>query len=388
MADEQGLKKSMTLKDLVLFGILSILASGGFNLLGHAVVQAGPAWPLTLTAAAAVFLGAAKTYAVAFEAHPSNTAESDLVQEQFGDIASAITAIGILIFNIVSISTILVFCSHIILPSASWVSQIALTISMIAAMSGFALQGIDLNKSVLNGFSQILILILATTSVLGFGGLAVNGYPSVFRVKGGSMASSFFYFFFIIAGFDALMKFADETREPSDIPKSFYISNLISIFLLFGVVLAYISWVDIGALKSFDNPIGEIFQVFLGGYTRDIFIGFAVMFMILTTFVIFLVSTRYLYGLGEKYPALSALTSLNAAKVPDSAVYTTFGISSVVSIMNQTEKLLRLTDLGLGIQLVTVAAAATVAQAKAGAFPVIEGATTAALTAVLASVFS
>jgi hypothetical protein len=110
--------------------------------------------------------------------------------------------------------------------------------------------------------------------------------------------------------------------------------------------------------------------------------------MILTTFVVFLVSTRYLYGLGEKYPFLSALTSLNAAKVPDSAVYTTFGISSVVSIMNQTEKLLRLTDLGLGIQLVTVAAAATVAQAKAGAFPVIEGATTAALTAVLASVFS
>jgi hypothetical protein len=146
--------------------------------------------------------------------------------------------------------------------------------------------------------------------------------------------------------------------------------------------------VDIGALKSFDNPIGEIFQVFLGGYTRDIFIGFAVMFMILTTFVIFLVSTRYLYGLGEKYPALSALTSLNAAKVPDSAVYTTFGIASVVSIMNQTEKLLRLTDLGLGIQLLTVAAAATVAQAKTGAFPVIEGATTAALTAVLASVFS
>jgi len=35
-----------------------------------------------------------------------------------------------------------------------------------------------------------------------------------------------------------------------------------------------------------------------------------------------------------------------------------------------------------------VAAAATVAQAKTGALPLIEGATTAALTAVLASVFS
>ena len=378
----------MTLTDLVLFGILSILASGGFNLLGHAVVQAGDAWPLTLLAAVAVFLGASKTYAEAFHVHPSNTAESDLVQEQFGDIASAITAIGILIYNIFSISTILVFCSHIILPSASWISQIGLTISMIAAMSGFALQGIDINKSVLNGFSGLLILILSATSVLGFGGLALNGYPSVFRVKGGSLLSSFFYFFFIISGFDALMKFVEETREPSDIPKSFYISNLLSILLLLGVVLAYICWVDIGALKSFDNPIGEIFQVFFGGYSREIFIGFAILFMILTTFVVFLVSSRYLYGLGEKYPALAGLTSVNEAKVPDTAIYTTFGISSGVALLNHTEKLLRLTDLGLGIQLATVAAAATVAQVKAGAFPLIEGATTAALTAVLASVFS
>ena len=184
------------------------------------------------------------------------------------------------------------------------------------------------------------------------------------------------------------MKFVEETREPSDVPKSFYLSTMISIFLLFGVVLSYICWVDIGSLKSYDNPIGEIFQVFLGGYTREIFIGFAVLFMILTTFVVFLVSTRYLYGLGDKYPALEALTSVNEAKVPDMAIYTTFGISSAVALLNHTESLLRLTDLGLGIQLATVAAAATVSQFKAGEFPLVEGATTAALTAVLASVFS
>ena len=388
MSEAQGLKKSMTLNDLVLFGILSILASGGFNLLGHAVVQAGQAWPATLLAASAVFMGSAKTYVVAFQNFPSNTAESDLVQEEFGGIASAITAIGILIFNIVSISTILVFCSHIILPSASWISQIALTISMIAAMSGFALQGIDVNKSVLNGFSQLLILILAITSALGVGGLVLNGYPSVFRVKGGSLLSSFFYFFFIIAGFDALMKFVEETKEPSDIPKSFYLSNLISIILLIGVVLAYICWVDIGSLKSYDNPIGEVFQVFIGGYTREIFIGFAVMFMVIKSFVIFLVTTRYLYGLADEYPVLAPLKSVNAAKVPDTAIYTTFGISSAVAFLNHTESLLRLTDLGLGIQLLTVAGAATVSQIKAGAFPLVEGATTAALTAVLASVFT
>ena len=388
MADDSLLKKSMTLRDLVSFGVLSILGSGGFNLLGHAVVQAGPFWPATLASASAVFMGASLTYEEAFRTHPSNTSESDCVQTEFGPAASATTAIAILIFNIVSISTILVFCSHIMFPKGSWLGQIMVAIAAAALMAAFALQGIDVNKTVMNGVSASLVTVLALAGLLGIGGVALHGLPSAFRVKEGSLLSSFFYFFFILAGFDALIKFTEETKNPDDIPRSFYWSNGLAILLLLGAVVGYISWVDIKSLTTFDNPLGELFHVFLGGKTRDLFINVAVAFMGLTSFVVFLATTRYLYGLSDVYPSLSFLKSMNQAKVPDAAVYTTFGIASLAALLNHTEVLLRMSDAGLAIQLATVAAAATASQVKKGRIPLIEGATTAALVAVFASVFS
>ena len=388
MAAESHLKKAMSLRDLISLGVLSILGSGGFNLVGRAVVQAGPMWPATLAAASAVFMGSSLTYEEAFRTHPSNTSESDIVQTEFGSVASATTAMAILIFNIVSISTILVFCSHILLPKGSWAAQIMLTIAGIGLMAVFALQGIDVNKQVMNGVSASLIAILALAGLLGVGGLLTRGIPTVFRVKDGSLVSSFFYFFFILAGFDALIKFTKETKDPEDIPHSFYWSNIISILLLTGAIIGYITWVDLKSLSSFDNPLGELFHVFLGGNTRDIFINVAVSFMGLTTFVVFLATTRYLYGLSELYPRLAFLKSMNAAKVPDTAVYTTFGIASLAALLNHTEVLLRMSDVGLAVQLAAVAAAATVTQFKKGHLPLIEGATTVALSAVLGSVFS
>ena len=373
MAAESHLKKAMSLRDLISLGVLSILGSGGFNLVGRAVVQAGPMWPATLAAASAVFMGSSLTYEEAFRTHPSNTSESDIVQTEFGSVASATTAMAILIFNIVSISTILVFCSHILLPKGSWAAQIMLTIAGIGLM---------------NGVSVSLIAILALAGLLGVGGLLTRGIPTVFRVKDGSLVSSFFYFFFILAGFDALIKFTKETKDPEDIPHSFYWSNIISILLLTGAIIGYITWVDLKSLSSFDNPLGELFHVFLGGNTRDIFINVAVSFMGLTTFVVFLATTRYLYGLSELYPRLAFLKSMNAAKVPDTAVYTTFGIASLAALLNHTEVLLRMSDVGLAVQLAAVAAAATVSQFKKGHLPLIEGATTVALSAVLGSVFS
>lgn len=57
-----NLNKTLTLKDLVLFGVISIFGSGGFNLIGRAITQGGPQWPLALGGAAALFLGSSKTY--------------------------------------------------------------------------------------------------------------------------------------------------------------------------------------------------------------------------------------------------------------------------------------------------------------------------------------
>jgi hypothetical protein len=57
MTEETSLKKTLTLTDLIFFGIASIVGSGGFNLIGEAVMKGGDWWPAALAVAAAVLHG-------------------------------------------------------------------------------------------------------------------------------------------------------------------------------------------------------------------------------------------------------------------------------------------------------------------------------------------
>ena len=54
---KSGLNKVLTLKDLTLFGISSILWSGGFNLVGKGIQDGNHYFPLTLLLSGALFTG-------------------------------------------------------------------------------------------------------------------------------------------------------------------------------------------------------------------------------------------------------------------------------------------------------------------------------------------
>ena len=84
VTDRSALDKNLSLKDLVLFGVISIFGSGGFNLIGHALVNGGDYWPLALAGAGALFMGSSRTYEQAFNEFKKNTSESDFLEKTFG----------------------------------------------------------------------------------------------------------------------------------------------------------------------------------------------------------------------------------------------------------------------------------------------------------------
>ena len=106
---------------------------------------------------------------------------------------------------------------------------------------------------------------------------------------------------------------------------------------------------------------------------------FAVMYMIVTTFVTFLATTRYLFGLGDVYKGLDFMKVVTKAKVPINAVLLTLGTAAIGILINHTEYLVRAADFGLSVLLILVSAAATKSVASQGKIPWIEGTTTAAL---------
>ena len=179
MTEEPSLKKTLSLYDLVFFGIASILGSGGFNLVGEAVMKGGDAWPAALAIASAVFMGSAKTYEEAFNAFKTNTAESDFVKKIFGENASLITISAVMLWNILSISTILVVCSHMLFPEGTWIGQITFALMLLGLMGFFSLKGLDVNKETINAFSAVLVVVLGGVSFLGASGVMQKGIPSV-----------------------------------------------------------------------------------------------------------------------------------------------------------------------------------------------------------------
>ena len=381
---EEKLAKTLSLTDLVFFGIATILGSGGFNLIGEAVVHGGNWWPAALSISTLVFLGASRVYEEAFNTFKNNTAESDFVKKYLGTAASNGTVAAVLLWNILSIGTILVLCSHMLFPDGSWLGQVGFALFLLISMTLFSLKGLDVNKETVNLFSGALIAFLSVITGLGITGVAQKvGIAEVPSIPSTSFPMSILFFYFILAGFDALIKFTEETKDEKDIPKSFYISNIISSVLTLGMCLAFVSWVNIRKLTHYDNGLGDILQVFLGGNAKQWVMVGSVAYMIITTFVAYLATTRYIYGLAEQHSSLSMLRGLNENKVPTKTVALTTIASAATILINHIEKLVRLSSVSLSSMLILVSAAATKSMVEQGKLPLIEGLTTASFVGLM-----
>lgn len=396
------LKRSMTFTDLLSFGIASIMGSGGFNLIGQGVVSGGPWFPAALAIVTALFQGASKVYEEAFNAFKTNTSESDVVREQFGPFPEVGTALAILLFNVFSISTILVVAAKAVFPKGTWSGQVSTALAIVFGMSVFSLQGIDMNKEVVGFFSGAVTVLLVLASAIGLfegfgpGGTDVEVWPSSLN-KTPDFFQSILFFYFILAGFDILMKFVEESKDPKgDIPRSFYVSNATATLLTAGVAYAFVHSLTLKPYikASTQNVMGLIFESFLGPPAGTIIHWVSILLMIATAFVTFLGTTRYIYSIGEecskgKHKEIihegwgSWIKELNDAKVPVKTVYITLALVSLGLLINHTSKLVRLSDFFLTLVMFTVAAAVTRRQVLAGSVPLIEGATAAGFFALL-----
>jgi APA family basic amino acid/polyamine antiporter len=394
-----GLDRVLGLTDLVAFGVASIMGSGGFNLISEGIVNGGPWFPAAIGLISALFQGASKVYSEAYYAFKSNTAETDVVKAEFGASAASLTGLSILGFNIFSVSTILVFAAKNIFPKGQWHGQIGIAILILAAMSGLSLKGIELNKQVIGFFSACIVSLLAFASSIGLveglgpSGTPPDAYPAALS-KAPNFATSVFFFYFILSGFDDLMKFTEETKDPDrDIPRSFYISNAVSTLLTVGVAYAYVHVLTLqrkGQPLHTENAIGHIIESALGKPSAEIVYWLGIFLMLITAFVSFLAVTRYLYGLGDQKhegkvgQLLNWLQDLNTEKVPWRSVLMTFGLTAAGILMNHTSTLVRISDLFLTLVMVTVSAAVTSMKwKKDGVLPWIEGLTTAGFAALL-----
>jgi hypothetical protein len=342
-----GLEKTLTLPDLVLFGITSILGSGGFNLVGSAIKDGGHFFPLALLASGALFLGSANSYSYAREQFSKNISETLLIEKSFGTIGKNLSVISILTYNIFAIALILVFTSQILFPKANYVGQVGFSLLLLVIMSLAAFQRLEVNKEVIDGISIGIIFLLSFASVLGIGGLMTQEFEFPKIPAKVNLYESFLYFFFVLAGHDTLIKFTEESNDKKDIDKSMYISIIISIILVAGVSLAAIVWVHDFRRENVDDIVADIFQaVFHNGVSKIVTI-LAIVFMLSSNFLGFLGTIRYLYGIPEDYKGLEFLRIGGDGKVSNTSIILVTIASLFAILIHQKTSLVEIADIGL-----------------------------------------
>jgi hypothetical protein len=255
-------------------------------------------------------------------------------------------------------------------------------------MTAFSLKGIDINKNLINIFSYGIVVLLALASMIGlieFGQKTEPlKFPEAIRGLEFDFGKSLLYFFFIFAGFDVLMKFSEEAVNPDkDIPRSFYGSNALSVLLTAGVCFSFLVVFSKGKFSENENIIARIAESMMGKQAGEAVGLISIVLMVVTSFISFLATTRYMYGLGKEYPALESFTYLNENKVPWVPVLVTCIIAAAAILNNHVFTLVKLSDLTLTVTLVLVSAAAVRAKLISGKIPIIEGATAASLLSLL-----
>ena len=380
------LNRSLGFNDLMAFGVASIMGSGGFNLIGNGIVSGGAQFPLALGTVAALLQGSSLTYQEAYTEFKKNTSESDLIKREFGDLTASVSSICILLFNILSVSTILVLSSKVLFPSGSWSGQVSFALILLSIITSLSLKGIDANKDFVKTSGMMVISLLLFATMIG---VVEAGQKFPTELPKGiigtpDLKKSVLYFFFVLAGFEALIKFSEEASQPDkDIPRSFYASNALALLLTVGICFSFIVVSSTKGFSEKENIIAHIVESMLGPQAGIVTSLISVFLMIVTSFICFLVTTRYMFGLGKEIPALEALTELNSNKVPWKAVALTTTIASIAILVNHVYTLVKFSDIVLIVTLMLVGAAATKMQLGKGKYPIIEGVTTAGLAILL-----
>ena len=389
---ETNFKRVLGLPELLGIGITASMGSGGFNLISEGVKQGGPQFPAAIAIVAALFQGASKVYSEAYKAFKSNTSESDVVRNEFGSGAQGLTSIAISGFGILSISTILVFAAKTLFPAGKWYGQISVALLALSTMTAFAMKGIEANTRVIGVFSATIVALLTFASAIGLiegfgaGGTPSDAYPAEFASTI-SLPQSINYFYFVLAGFESLMKFTKETSQPdTNIPKSFYLTNAISTLLTIGVAYAYVHTLTLkksGGAAGHD-ALSLIIQTAVGKPAGSAVYWLSIFIMIITAFIAFLATSRYIHGMAEEM-GISWLQGLNAEKVPWKAVAACGGVAAAGILMNHTSTLVNISDTFLTVTLATVSAAVTAMRWRRGETPWVEGATTLGFLTILST---
>lgn len=368
--DDSGLRRSLSLIDVVALGLNGVIGTGIFFLPGLAAGLMGPASILTMGFAALLaflialcfaevgshFTGTGGAYLYALEVH------GDAVGFFIGWINCGITvAAWAALINGLADAV-----GHFVDPLAGGAPRAVFIVAVMLVLTVINLRGAKLGAQVANVFTAAKLIPLAAFIAIGLAFVDTSHFTPFAPEGYGNFFEATLLIFYAFVGFESLVVPAGEMKNPQRmVPLSLLIVlGLVTLVYLAVQVVATGTLAELAGNKA---PVAAASEAFLGD-VGGTFIAVGIIISVAgVNAASALVGPRRLFALAENGHLPKSLADTNERGVPAISVWLVFALSAVVALSGSFKDLALISVVGRFAQYISTAIAALRLQRRSSA---------------------
>lgn len=302
-----GLKRTLTLPYVVLYGLGVTVGAGIYVLVGEVINRSGQFAPVSFLIAGLVMLLPAAAFAELIGRMPYAAAEAHFVGTGFNSRKLfLLVGLAVALVGIISSAAI----AH---GSVEYISQLVdwpvTTLLVVVILSTGLISGFEIKSSI--AVAGLLTLIEVGGLMAIVAGSVWAGYDLQLQVVeavptslspslwNGIAAASLLAFFAFI-GFEDIDSIAEETVNPQKtMPRGIFITLILSVLIYVAVVLASLAAVPISEFANHKAPLAIVFAK-TTGFSPLVITLIAIIATVNGIIVQLIMSARVLYGLASR----------------------------------------------------------------------------------------
>ncbi len=357
MADKGELLRELGLVTVTLSGVGIILGAGVYALIGQAAGLSGNAVWLAFALAALLAAFTGLSYAELSSMFPRAGAEYEYISSAFNNrLAFVISWLIILSGALAAATVALGFAGYF--SSLTGTPLLPAAVGLLLVLTAILLYGVKETAYAAIVATVIEVAGLCMIIAIGIPRLGSVDYLEMPAGLYGLFAASALIFF-AYQGFEAMVKFSDETKKPEwTVPRALLLALAISTVLYILVAVCAVSVVPWQQIAASEAPFTEIVSGPLGGNAVMV-ISFIALFATANTALMSLyASSRILYGMGGSsyVPAVFAQVH-NEFRTPHIAILASSLLSLVFLFSGDIAFVASLTNFTLFVTFVVINAA-------------------------------
>jgi amino acid transporter len=372
--DKKGEKRgSLSLTDLILFGLGNVVGAGIFIIISKSIFYGGNFSLYALLTVAAISMIMGFCYIEIYGRYSSSITEYLAVKNTMGEGVGQITLYAIYMFALLSGVTIVTAMAkyackcdlvETIKKNMSWTTdshhstlETAFSIALLCIMAFINFMGIETSKVVANTISVVMLAVILGIIVLSLPYIEwdklgaktpqMDGFASG-SIGGGSSSStgskgpwdnfvlSAILSLFLYNGYDFLVKISDESADPEN-NKTALISTIgITTLLYAGIMIAGICVLGYKKAGASHNIITQLYELLTTSKWASAIYMAGLFIMFNTGFLSIMSATKFMEGLGKDkkifMPEFWAKTNENDA--PSNAIWISLAICVFFALFN------------------------------------------------------